>query len=388
MLYRSDVITSVETLARLVGIPTISKTPNDAMTAYIAGRMREAGGRVRVLPGVNPGTSNLLASFGPENEGGIVLSGHGDVVPVAGQDWSTDPFTLTERNAQLYARGASDMKGFIACMVTAAERTAGTLLARPLHLAISCDEEIGCVGVRPMLERLAAESFRAFGCIIGEPTGLAVATGHKGKVAGCICCRGEAAHSANPALGSNAINLAAGMIRETEALQTWLRDHGARDAAYALPHSTVHIGTIKGGTALNIVPEACDMEFEIRYLHGDSPDDLLARLTQAGTALARSEVARGRHANVEVIVRNLYPGLQTPRDAPITALVCRAAGTARGDKLSFGSEAGLFSDMLGLPAVICGPGSMDRAHKPDEYITADELAGCDLFLDRVIMALQ
>lgn len=379
---------SLETLARLVSAPTISKTPNKGMTGYIAERMREAGGRVRILPGVNPGTSNLLASFGPENDGGIVLSGHGDVVPVAGQDWSSDPFVLTERNGRLYARGASDMKGFIACMMTTAERAAGGALSHPLHLAISCDEEIGCVGVRPMLERLAAEGFRAFGCIIGEPTGLAVATGHKGKIAGCIYCRGEAAHSANPTFGSNAINLAAGMVRETEALQTWLRDHGARDAAYALPYSTVHIGTIKGGTALNIVPEACDVEFEIRFLHGDSPYDLLARLAEAGNALARREVARSRNAAVEIIVRNSYPGLETPRDAPIVALARRAGGTPVGDKLSFGTEAGLFNDMLGLPAVVCGPGSIDRAHKPDEYITADELAGCDAFLDRVIMELR
>ncbi|MCF3948713.1 acetylornithine deacetylase [Acidiphilium sp. AL] len=379
---------TVETLARLVSVPTISRTPNDALIAYVADRLRVAGGRVSAFPGENPGTSNLLASFGPDNEGGIVLSGHGDVVPVDGQVWSSDPFVLTERDDRLHARGAVDMKGFVACMLTAAERAVGTELSRPLHLAISCDEEIGCVGVRPMLERLAAEGFRASGCIIGEPTGLAVAIGHKGKVAGCICCRGEAAHSANPTLGCNAINLAAAMVRETEELQAWLRAHGTPDAAYALPYSTVHIGTIKGGTALNIVPDACDMEFEIRFLPGDSPDDLLARLSEAGGRLARNEIARGRHAAVEMTVQNAYPGLHTPEDAPIAALARAAAGNATSTKLSFGTEAGLFNDTLGLPAVVCGPGSIDRAHKPDEYITKDELAACDAFLDRVVTSLR
>ncbi|HEY1858331.1 acetylornithine deacetylase [Acidocella sp.] len=377
---------SVETLARLVAFPTVSRDSNDAFTRYAAERLTAAGGRVRVLPGDLAGKTNLIASFGPDGEGGIVLSAHSDVVPVDGQEWASDPFALTEHDGRLYARGSSDMKGFIACMLTAAERLRGVRLVRPLHIAISHDEEIGCVGVRSMLKRLADEGFRAAGCIVGEPTGLTIATGHKGKVNGQISCLGEAAHSANPTLGCNAINLAARMIGETEALQEWLAQHGAHDAAYSVPYSTVHVGTIAGGTALNIVPDSCNIRFEIRLLPGDSPDDLLARLTARGQEIAAAARAGGRTAGIEISVQNAYPGLQTEEDAPIARLA-KAAGASVAGKLSFGTEGGLFNDMLGLPTVVCGPGSIDRAHKPDEFITRDELAACDGFLDRIVSSL-
>lgn len=378
---------TVETLAQLVAFPTVSRESNEALIRYAAERLAAAGGRVRVLPGELAGKSNLIASFGPEGADGIVLSAHSDVVPTDGQEWASDPFALTERDGRLYARGASDMKGFVACMLTAADGLRHARLARPLHIAISHDEEIGCVGVRSMLQRLAAEGFRAAGCIVGEPTGLAIATGHKGKIAGSIRCQGQAAHSANPMLGCNAINLAARMIGETEALQEWLAQNGARDAAYAAPYSTVHVGTIAGGTALNIVPDSCSLGFEIRLLPGDSPDDLLARLTARGQEIAASARSGGHAAAIEVSVQNAYPGLQTAEDAPIATLV-RQAGAGAAVKLSFGTEGGLFNDMLGVPTVVCGPGSIDRAHKPDEFITRDELAAGDAFLDRIVHSLR
>ncbi len=379
--------TTPDILGQLVGFKTVSRDPNEALIVYIAGHLRESGARVRVLPGIMPGKVNLLASIGPEGAGGMILSGHSDVVPVDGQDWGTDPFTLNRREDRLYGRGASDMKGFIAAAMALAARLRGRVLGQPLHIAISHDEETGCIGVRSMLAALAAEGFAARGCIIGEPTGLRVATGHKGKIAGCICCRGQAAHSANPELGSNAIYLAAAMVGEVRDLQDWLRAHGAHDAAYAVPYSTLHIGTIAGGTALNIVPDACDMAFEMRFLPGDEPAALLARLRQAGARLAGAEITRGRLAAVEVIEQNNYPGLETPADAAIVALACAAAGNADTYKAGFGSEAGLFNDVLGLSSVVCGPGSIDRAHKPDEYITTAELAACDVFLDRIAETL-
>jgi acetylornithine deacetylase len=379
--------TTVETLSQLVAFPTVSRDSNEALIRYAAERLAAAGGRVRVLPGELAGKSNLIASFGPDGDGGIVLSAHSDVVPTDGQEWTSDPFVLTEREGRLYARGASDMKGFIACMLTAADSVRGVDLARPLHIAISHDEEIGCVGVRSMLRHLAAEGFRAAGCIVGEPTELRIATGHKGKIAGRISAQGQAAHSANPTLGCNAINLAAGMIRETEVLQNWLVRNGAHDAAYAVPYSTVHVGTIAGGTALNIVPESCSVGFEIRFLPGDSPDDLLARLTARGQELAASARGGGRAAAIEISVQNAYPGLQTEEDAPIAQLV-RQSGAGAAVKLNFGTEGGLFNDMLGVPTVVCGPGSIDRAHKPDEFITRDELAAGDSFLDRIVRSLR
>jgi acetylornithine deacetylase len=375
---------TAELLARLVGFRTVSRDSNEEMIAFIAGRLRAAGARVRVLPGVMAGKANLLASFGPEGADGIVLSGHSDVVPVDGQDWASDPFVLTAREGRLYGRGASDMKGFIAAVMALGARLDGRVLRQPVHIAISHDEETGCIGVRSMLAALAKEGFAARGCIIGEPTGLLVATGHKGKIAGCVCCRGQAAHSANPELGSNAIYLAAGMVAEIRALQEWLKAHGAHDAAYAVPNSTLHIGKIAGGTALNIVPERCDMAFEIRFLPGDDPAALLARLREAGARLAGEELARGRTASVEIVEENRYPGVDTGVDSAIAVLACAASGNGSTYKAGFGSEAGLFTEMAGLDAVVCGPGSIDRAHKPDEFITGEELDACDAFLERVV----
>jgi acetylornithine deacetylase len=373
---------TVETLAILAGFPTISADSNEALIRYAAQRITAAGGRIHTLQGAVPGKFNLLAQFGPATGAGIVLSGHSDVVPVAGQNWHSDPFTLSERDGRLYARGASDMKGFLAAMLTAAERCAAENLARPLYLAFSYDEEIGCVGVRDLLARLGAENFQAQGCIIGEPTELRVALGHKGKIAGCVCCRGRAAHSANPSLGCNAINLASGMVQEMQAVQDFLSAHGARDAAYPFACSSVHVGTIKGGTALNIVPDACDLAFEIRYLPGEDVTALLDRLRDAAAKLS----AASNGGAIELQITNAYPGLETGAKTPIAQLALAAAATEAA-KIGFGTEGGLFRETLGMETVVCGPGSIDRAHKPDEYVTRAELDTCDAFLDRVIATL-
>jgi acetylornithine deacetylase len=373
---------TIETLATLAAFPTISADRNEALIRYAATRITAAGGRVHTLAGAVPGKFNLLASLGPDTGAGIVLSGHSDVVPVLGQNWHSDPFTLTERDGKLHARGASDMKGFLAAMLTAAERSAPAKLSRPLHLVFSYDEEIGCVGVRDLLARLRAQNFEAQGCIIGEPTGLRVITGHKGKIAGCICCRGKAAHSANPALGCNAIMLAGDMLGEMATMQQELA-RGPRNDAYKFPFTSLHAGTIKGGVALNIVPDSCDIEFEIRYVTGEDTEALLARLRAAGARLAASS----NGGAVEVRVTNEYPGLETKSDATIVRAALDAADSAETGKADFGTEAGLFGEALGLETVVCGPGSIDRAHKADEYVTREELAACDAFLDRVIGGL-
>jgi acetylornithine deacetylase len=373
---------TVETLAALVAFPTISADSNETLIRYAAARITQAGGRIHVLAGAHPGKFNMLASFGPVTGAGIVLSGHSDVVPVSGQGWQTAPFTLTERDGKLHARGASDMKGFLAAMLTAAERCAAAKLARPLHLVFSYDEEIGCIGVRDLLARLRGQNFQAQGCIIGEPTSLRVITGHKGKIAGCIHCRGKAAHSANPALGCNAIMLAGAMLGELAALQDELAT-GPHDLAYPFPFSSLQAGTIKGGVALNIVPDSCDIEFEIRHVADEDTEALLARLRAAGARLARASPGGA----VKVCVTNDYPGVDTNRDAAIVRTALAAAGTTQTGKVGFGTEAGLFAQALGLETVICGPGDIDRAHKADEYVTRDELAACDAFLDRVIATL-
>lgn len=373
---------TIDTLAKLVSFPTVATSANLDLMDWLRARLTETGARVRVMPGTDANRINLWAMLGPEGPGGIVLSAHADVVPVAGQRWTSDPFTLTERDGRLQARGAVDMKGFLAGMVTAAEKASRLPLSRPLHLLISHDEEIGCVGVRPMLKALADERFRAAACIVGEPTGLVIATGHKGKLAARIAVRGRAAHSANPGAGVNAIGIAAALVAEVEALAAWLAAEGVRDSAYTVPHGTAQVGTIRGGSALNIVPAEAELEFEIRFPAGEDSLALLERLRARAAAIAQ---ARG--GAVEIAVTNLYPGLDEPPTSPAVALAMAAGGDGTFTKLDFGTEAGLFRDILGLPSVVCGPGSITRAHKPDEYITRDELLAGDAFLARVVESL-
>jgi acetylornithine deacetylase len=369
---------TVERLAALVGFPTISRGRNLDLMGWLAAQLSGLGARVRVMPGTDADRINLLATIGPDDPAGIVLSAHVDVVPVAGQNWSSEPFRLTEANGRLHGRGAVDMKGFLAGMVSAAELAARLPLRRPLHLAISHDEEIGCVGVRPMLAALAEEGFAATACIVGEPTGLRIGTGHKGKVAMLIRARGRAAHSANPGLGVNAIGMAAAMVAEVEAVAEWLATEGLRDAAYAVPHGTAQVGTIEGGTALNIVPADCGLTAEFRLPAGENAETLLWCLRAAA-----SRIGQARGGEITVEVTNAYPGLAEAEASPAVALALSAGGLLPFAKLDFGTEGGLFREMLGIPTVVCGPGSIDRAHKPDEYITRDELAAGDAFLARL-----
>ncbi|MBB2200064.1 acetylornithine deacetylase [Gluconacetobacter tumulisoli] len=380
---------TVDFLARLVAFPTISRQTNLPLLDWVEGELAGTGARIRRLPGDAPGRGSLLATIGPDRDDGIVLSAHSDVVPVAGQDWTSDPFELTERDGRLYGRGSSDMKGFLACMLTAAHEAARRpALARPLHLAVSYDEEIGCVGVRSLLRQLRDDGFRAGGCVVGEPTDLQVAVGHKGKVAATITCTGRAAHSANPYLGRNAILMAADMVRAIEALQHDLERDGARADGYAVPFGTVQVGIIQGGTALNIVPDRCTVAFEMRLLPGDDPAPYLERLRQAAARIVGERApASGTGGEIAITVDNAYPGLVPDTGSDICALGLAAAGRNEVVSVDFGTEAGLFQEQLGLPCIICGPGSIDRAHKPDEYVTRAELAEGDRFLARVIDAL-
>jgi acetylornithine deacetylase len=373
---------TIETLDALVGFPTISRTSNRDLMGWLSARLSALGARVRVMPGTDPERINLWATVGPEGSDGLVLSAHVDVVPVTGQSWSNDPFRLTEADGRLHGRGAVDMKGFLAGMVSAAAAAARLPLRRPLHLAISHDEEIGCVGVRPMLAALAEEGFSAAACIVGEPTGLRIGNGHKGKVAALIRCRGRAAHSANPGLGVNAIGMGAAMVDEVEAIAAWLAAEGFRDAAYTVPHGTAQVGTIQGGTVLNIVPADCGLAFELRLPAGEDAEALLDRIRAAA-----ERVARARGGAITVEVTNAYPGLDEPAESPAVAMAVAAGALGPLTKLDFGAEGGLFRAMLGVPTVICGPGSIDRAHKPDEYITRDELAAGDAFLANLVHGL-
>ena len=378
---------SQDVLERLAAFKTVSRDTNLDLIDYARTFLVGIGARCRLYHDPGGRKANLFATIGPGDTGGILLSGHTDVVPVDGQDWSSDPFVLRERNGKLYARGSADMKGFLACSMVAAARAAGRQLRIPLHLAFSYDEEIGCLGVRSLIEDMSAWTYRPQCCIVGEPTLLRTAIGHKGKTALTAICHGHAAHSARPAGGVNAIYLASALVGRVQSLQREIEVNGPHDPGYEVPYTTLHVGTVHGGTALNIVPERCELEFEIRNLPADDPDRLVGRLKGDAASIAGSGARPGCRSEIEFQTLHAYPGLDTPAESEVVGLVAAATGQRDLIKVSFGTEGGLFSAHLGIPTVVCGPGSIEQAHKPDEFVATDQILRCDRMLDAIVERL-
>ena len=375
---------SEQILERLVGFPTVSRDSNLELIEYVRNLLASCGVRAKLYGDDSGRKANLYAVIGPRDRGGVLLSGHTDVVPVDGQRWSSDPFRLTERGGRLFGRGAADMKGFIACALRAAQLATERELRIPLQLALSYDEEIGCVGVRSLIDDMATWAHRPQFCIVGEPTLLRAAVGHKGKTALAASCRGHAAHSASPGRGVNAIYMAAELIEKIRARQSGIEAGGARDDAYEVPYTTLHVGVMHGGTVLNIVPAKCDLEFEIRNLPKDDASQIVAGMREDAAAIARSVRRDDADVGIDFEVTNEYPPLDTPPDSEVVALVAALTGQHERIKVGFGSEGGLFSERLGIPTVVCGPGSIDQAHKPDEFIDRDQLRRCDAMMDALL----
>jgi acetylornithine deacetylase len=375
---------SRDILERLVGFKTVSRDTNLDLIDYARTFLAGIGASCRLYHDPAGRKANLFATIGPSDTGGILLSGHTDVVPVDGQNWSSDPFLLRERNGKLYARGSADMKSFLACSMAAAARAAGRNLRIPLHLAFSYDEEIGCIGVRSLIEDMSAWAYRPQCCIVGEPTLLRTAIGHKGKTAISAICHGQAAHSAMPASGVNAIYLASALVGRVQSLQRELEVNGPHEPGYEVPYTTLHVGTVHGGTALNIVPERCELEFEIRNLPTDDPDRLVDRLRSDAESIAETEARPGCRSKIEFEILHAYPGLDTPSESEVVGLVSALTGQRDLMRVSFGTEGGLFSARLGIPTVVCGPGSIEQAHKPDEFVTTDQILRCDRVLDAIV----
>lgn len=369
-------------LARLIAFETVSAAPNRALIDWAADLLAAAGARVAILPDAGGAKANLHAEIGPAGVPGVMLSGHTDVVPVEGQAWTRPPFRLTEADGRLYGRGAADMKGFVACALAAALAAARRPLATPLILALSYDEEVGCLGVRSLIDLLAAAPVRPLMCIVGEPTGMAVATGHKGKRGLRAVCRGREGHSALAPLAMNALHLAADLTAELRALQARIAATGRRDGDYDVPYTTVHVGRIAGGASLNIVPNRCEVDFEFRHLAEDDPAALRAEIDAAAARVVAA--AADPDAAIEISEFMAYPGLGTAPDAAVVGFVKALTGANGTIKVAFGTEGGLFHERLGTPTVVCGPGSMAQGHKPDEFVTADQLARCDAMLARLL----
>jgi acetylornithine deacetylase len=377
-------VNSVELLEKLVSFPTVSDQSNLDLVRFVTDFLATRGIKATLVPDESGAKASIFATIGPNAPNGIVLSAHTDVVPVTGQNWSSDPFHLAARNGRLYGRGTADMKGFVACALSAADRAAQRKLNRPLHLALSYDEEIGCVGVRPLLKKLAQTPLQPALCIIGEPTGLQVALGHKGKLAARALCQGSEAHSAMAPLALNAIHLATDVIACLRIRQSELEQYGVRDDAYDVPYTTIHVGKIAGGLALNIVPKSCIVDFEIRNVPADNPEKLLREIRADAEALLRPLRSRFEHAGIEIKVVNSYPGLDTSPGGEVAKFIDAFAKKEKPIKVSFGTEGGLYQQELGFPTVICGPGYMEQGHKPDEFISRDQIARCDAMLQALI----
>lgn len=370
--------------ARLMEFDTTSHRPNMALMLYVRDLLAEAGVTAQLIPDAQGHKANLFATIGPQTAGGVMLSGHTDVVPVEGQAWTKPPHALTQVDGRYYGRGAADMKGFVACAIEAALTAARRPLQTPLHLALSYDEEIGCMGVRSMIEMLQAAPHRPRFCIVGEPTAMQVATGHKGKVALRATCTGREGHSALAPMALNALHLAADFVTALRTLQADIAAHGARDGDYDVPYTTVHAGILRGGVQVNIVPNHATVDFEIRALAQDDPLALIARITALADAITTPLRAQFPEAAIKIERLWDYPGLGTPPGAEVVHFVKSLTGANGTIKVAFGTEGGLFDANLGIPTVICGPGSMAQGHKPDEYVSVEQITRCRTMLSTLV----
>jgi len=379
---------TLELLARLVSFNTTSRLSNLELIDFVYEYLKDAGLDPYIDYNRDKSKANLYAIIGPETGGGIALSGHSDVVAVEGQDWTRDPWELEQEGGRLYGRGTTDMKGFIAAVLAAVPAMTRAALREPVHLCISHDEEIGCVGVQSLLEYLAGQPTRPRSCIVGEPTSMDVVTAHKGKMGMRCEVKGRACHSALAPQGVNAVHAAARVIGFLADMARRKQEEGPFDEDFDVPHSTIHTGVIHGGTMLNIVPAECRFEFEFRNLPQEDPEQFMKEVERFVREHVEPEVRTPDH-DVEFHWTELakFPGLKGRENDDIVKLVRRLRDNERVKKVGFGTEAGSFS-RIGIQSVVCGPGSIRQAHTPDEFLEIGQLAACERFIDDLIDRLS
>ncbi len=380
---------AIELLNTLIGFDTTSYNSNLELIEFIQSYLSSYGIDSTLIHDESGKKANLYATIGRTDIGGVMLSGHTDVVPVAGQDWDTDPFSLTESSDKLYGRGSADMKGFIALALSRVPEMVSKELTKPIHLAFSYDEEIGCVGVQRMLDLLEHQPIKPSCCIIGEPSGMEVVIGHKGKLATRVKVRGHACHSGQSPLGVNAIDFASELIVYIRKLAHEKAQNGPFDKDYEVPYTTLHTGVVGGGTALNIVPNLCQFDFEIRHLYEENPQHLLDQIK----SFARDNLEKEMHlidsdTGFDFETLATYPGLLTDPGIEFVRYVKQLLDNNAHSKVIFGSEGGLFQKRLGIPTLVCGPGNIDQAHKANEYISLDQLQKGGNFLDCLLESLS
>ncbi len=376
-------------LADLVRFDTTSRNSNLALIDWVEAYLARFGLKGQRLYDATGQKANLLVAIGPQDQPGYVLSGHTDVVPVDGQDWTSDPFTLTERDGRLYGRGACDMKGFLAACLAQIPAMVAAPLACPIYLAFSYDEEVGCIGVRSMIAELAARNGPPRACFVGEPTSMNVVIGHKGKRSQRVIVKGLACHSSLAPKGVNAVHAASRIVAKIADLADELAARGPQDSLFDVAHSTAHVGAIKGGTALNIVSDHAEFIYEIRVVGGDDVDALVGQIE----AYARDKLLPKMQQvspDAAIIFEDLseFPGLDIQPDHEAVTLAKKLAGRNGHSKVAYGTEAGLFMVRGGIPSVIIGPGDIEQAHKPDEYLAVSELAAACTFVGRLVEAAR
>ena len=376
---------SIELIEKLISFDTTSRESNLEIISFIQDYLNDLGVDSQLVHNEEGTKANLYATVGDANASGVMLSGHTDVVPIDGQEWDTDPFKVTRKGNRLYGRGTSDMKSFVAITLAQLPKFQARGLKTPIHLAFSYDEEVGCIGVRRLIKIIKDMPVKPAMCIVGEPTSMQVITGHKGKRSYRVHVRGLEAHSSLAPHGVNAIEYASRLIAFLSDLAARIADKGPHDELYDVPHTTVHTGTIQGGTQLNIVPKDCVFEYEFRYVDQQDPQALEDKIR----AFARDELAPQMHAissdtgiNIELV--NDMPGLEMDVDAEVVTFVKALAERNDHAKVAFGTEAGLFHQRANIPTVVCGPGSIDQAHKPNEFIEMEQIDACEAFLDRLM----
>lgn len=373
---------SLELVKRLVAFDTTSRGSNLSLISFVEELLAKAGARIRLTYDAGKTKANLFATFGPDTPGGYVLSGHTDVVPVDGQEWSSDPFAPEVREGKLYGRGTSDMKGFIGVALSLAGEIAKASLKRPIHFALSYDEEVGCAGVQGLLDDLAAANIKPALAIVGEPTEMRVVGAHKsGAVIHTRCC-GKEGHSSAPEKGASAVMMAGEFIASLNVLGEELKKD--RDANFDPPYTTVQANVISGGTAVNVLARDALVTWEYRALPDRDPSSIMARAQNFADEHILPKYKRGApEARFETRLHASYPGLVLDKDSPAIALAREISGANAVETVAYGTEAGLFQ-RAGIPAVICGPGSIEQAHKADEFVGLSELAACEKFLRKVI----
>ncbi len=376
-----------EILDRLIAFPSVfTATDYAAITDYAISVLEPLGVTCHRLEAPGGGRAGLFAATGPDGPGGVMLSAHLDVVPVTGQNWRTDPFVATERDGRIYGRGASDMKGFAAAAIRAMAEASGRPLARPLKLALSWDEEAGCVGIAEMVGSLDRTIGRPDLCIVGEPTSMRIVTGHKGKLSQRVAFTGSAGHSAGAPDHVNALHLACDFIGTLRQLQEEIADTGICAEGYAIPYTTIHVGNLSGGSALNMIPEAAVLELEIRHLGGEDIEALLTRIETSAAAIAAQAQTLRPEAAIAISEFNRYPGFDIA-SGPETRFLASVGGRLPPGKVDYGTDGGVIAGE-GVPVLVCGPGKISRAHRADEFITLAELSECDAFLARILDVLE